>query len=325
MAELTYREAVAAAIAQEMRRDENVVFLGEDIGAAGGVFKTTVGLLDEFGPLRVRDTPISEQAILGAAMGAAMTGLRPIAEIMFSDFLAVCWDIVANQMAKARYMTDGQVSLPLVVRTANGGGSRFGAQHSQSVENWAMTIPGIKVVAPSTPADVKGLFAAAVRDDNPVLFFEQKSLYASKGEVPEGDHVEELGKAKILREGDDLTIVALALMVPRALEAAKRLEKSDGISATVIDLRSLVPLDTQTILAEVAKTGRMVTVEENPRLCGWGAEISSIVAEEMFYELDGPIVRITTPHIPLASADHLEDMMIPSVQRIYDEIRRAFS
>ena len=325
MAELTYREAVAAAIAQEMRRDENVVFLGEDIGAAGGVFKTTVGLLDEFGPLRVRDTPISEQAILGAAMGAAMTGLRPIAEIMFSDFLAVCWDIVANQMAKARYMTDGQVSVPLVVRTANGGGSRFGAQHSQSVENWAMMIPGIKVVAPSTPADVKGLFAAAVRDDNPVLFFEQKSLYASKGEVPEGDHVEELGKAKILREGGDLTIVALALMVPRALEAAERLEKSDGILATVIDLRSLVPLDTQTILAEVAKTGRMVTVEENPRLCGWGAEISSIVAEEMFYELDGPIVRITTPHIPLASADHLEDMMIPSVQRIYDEIRRAFS
>ena len=175
MAELTYREAVAAAIAQEMRRDENVVFLGEDIGAAGGVFKTTVGLLDEFGPVRVRDTPISEQAILGAAMGAAMTGLRPIAEIMFSDFLAVCWDIVANQMAKARYMTDGQVSVPLVVRTANGGGSRFGAQHSQSVENWAMTIPGIKVVAPSTPSDVKGLFAAAVRDDNPVLFFEQKS------------------------------------------------------------------------------------------------------------------------------------------------------
>ena len=325
MAELTYREAVAAAIAQEMRRDENVVFLGEDIGAAGGVFKTTVGLLDEFGPLRVRDTPISEQAILGAAMGAAMTGLRPIAEIMFSDFLAVCWDIVANQMAKARYMTDGQVSVPLVVRTANGGGSRFGAQHPQSVENWAMTIPGIKVVAPSTPADVKGLFAAAVRDDNPVLFFEQKSLYASKGEVPEGDYVEELGKAKILREGNDLTIVALALMVPRALEAADRLEKTDGISATVLDLRSLVPLDTQTILAEVAKTGRLVTVEENPRLCGWGAEISSIVAEEMFYELDGPIVRITTPHIPLASADHLEDMMIPSAQRIYDEIRRAFS
>ena len=322
MAELTYREAVAAGIAQEMKRDENVVFLGEDIGAAGGVFKTTVGLLDEFGPVRVRDTPISEQAILGAAMGAAMTGLRPIAEIMFSDFLAVCWDIIVNQMAKSRYMTDGQVNVPLVVRTANGGGSRFGAQHSQSVENWAMAIPGIKVVAPSTPADVKGLLAAAIRDDDPVLFFEQKSLYATSGDVPDGEHVEELGKAKVLREGSDVTLVALALMVPRALEAAERLE-ADGISASVIDVRSLVPLDTQTILGDVAKTSRLVTVEENPRLCGWGAEISSIVAEEMFYDLDGPIIRITTPHIPLASADELEDLMIPSVDRIYDEVRQG--
>lgn len=322
MAELTYREAVSAGIAQEMRRDENVVFLGEDIGAAGGVFKATVGLFDEFGPVRVRDTPISEQAILGAAMGAAMTGLRPIAEIMFSDFLAVCWDIVVNQIAKSRYMTDGQVSVPLVIRTANGGGSRFGAQHSQSLENWAMAIPGIKVVAPSSPADVKGLLAAAVRDDDPVLFFEQKSLYATKGEVPDGDHVEELGKAKVLREGTDVTIVALALMVPRALEAAERLQ-ADGISATVVDVRSLVPLDTQTILGEVTKTGRLVTVEENPRLCGWGAEISSIVAEELFYDLDGPIVRITTPHIPLASADELEDLMIPSAERIYQEVRKT--
>lgn len=322
MAELTYREAVAAGIAQEMRRDDNVVFLGEDVAAAGGVFKATVGLFDEFGPVRVRDTPISEQAILGAAMGAAMTGLRPIAEIMFSDFLAVCWDIVVNQMAKSRYMTGGQMALPLVIRTANGGGSRFGAQHSQSLENWAMAIPGIKVVAPSNPADVKGLLAAAVRDDNPVLFFEQKSLYATKGEVPDGDHYEELGKAKVLREGTDVTIVALALMVPRALEAAERLA-ADGISATVVDVRSLVPLDTQTILGEVAKTGRLITVEENPRLCGWGAEISSIVAEEMFYDLDGPILRITTPHIPLASADELEDLMIPSVDRIYEEVRKA--
>ena len=322
MAELTYREAVAAGIAQEMKRDENVVFLGDDIGAAGGVFKATVGLFDEFGPVRVRDTPISEQAILGAAMGAAMTGLRPIAEIMFSDFLAVCWDIVVNQMAKSRYMTDGQVSVPLVVRTANGGGSRFGAQHSQSLENWAMAIPGIKVVAPSSPADVKGLLAAAVRDDNPVMFFEQKSLYATKGEVPDGEHVEELGKAKVLREGTDVTIVALALMVPRALEAAERLA-GEGVSASVVDVRSLVPLDTQTILGEVVKTGRLVTVEENPRLCGWGAEISSIVAEEMFYDLDGPILRITTPHIPLASADELEDLMIPSADRIYEEVRKG--
>jgi len=321
MAELTYRDAVAAGIAQEMARDERVVFLGEDIAAAGGVFKATVGLLDQFGPKRVRDTPISEQAILGAAMGAAMTGLRPIAEIMFSDFLAVCWDIVANEIAKSRYMTNGQVQVPLVIRTANGAGSRFGAQHSQSVENWAMMIPGIKVVAPAFPADVKGLIAAAVRDDDPVLIFEQKSLYPMKGEVPDGEHVDELGKARVLRRGKDCTIVALALMVHRALAAAEILEKEHGISCTVVDVRSLVPLDTTTILAEVALTGRLVTVEENPRLCGWGAEIASIIADECFWELDGPIIRITTPHIPLPSADQLEDNTIPSVERIVREIR----
>lgn len=322
MAELTYREAVAAGIAQEMERDERVVFLGEDVAAAGGVFKATVGLLDQFGPLRVRDTPISEQAILGAAMGAAMTGLRPIAEIMFSDFLAVCWDLIANEIAKSRYMTNGQLECPLVIRTANGGGSRFGAQHSQSVENWAMAVPGLKVVAPSNAADVKGLLAAAVRDPDPVLFFEHKSLYSVKGEVPDGEHVDELGKARVLREGDDVTILALAAMVPRALAAAERLEDEDGISATVVDVRSLVPLDTQTILGEVVKTGRVVTVEENPRLCGWGAEIASIVADECFYDLDGPVIRITTPHIPLPSADHLEDLAMPSVDRIAETIRQ---
>lgn len=321
MAELTYREAVAAGIAQEMARDENVVFLGEDVAAAGGVFKATVGLLEKFGPKRVRDCPISEQAILGATMGAAMTGLRPIAEIMFSDFFAVCWDIMANEIAKMRYMTNGQVSLPLVIRTANGGGVRFGAQHSQSVENWAMAVPGLKVVAPAFPADVKGLLAAAVRDPDPVVFFEQKSLYAMKGDVPDGEHVVELGKAKVLRQGKDCTIVALAAMVHRALDAAEILEKEHGISCTVVDVRSLVPLDTQTILSEVAKTGRLVTVEENPRLCGWGAEIASIVADECFWDLDGPIVRITTPHIPLPSADQLEDHTIPSVARVVREIR----
>ena len=321
MAELTYREAVAAGIAQEMVRDDRVVFLGEDVAAAGGVFKTTVGLLDQFGPLRVRDTPISEQAILGAAMGAAMTGLRPIAEIMFSDFLAVCWDMVANQIAKSRYMTNGQLECPLVIRTANGGGSRFGAQHSQSVENWAMAVPGIKVVAPSNAADVKGLLAAAVRDPDPVLFFEHKSLYATKGEVPDGEHVDELGTSRVLRRGDDVTILALAAMVPRALAAAERLEDEDGVSATVVDVRSLVPLDTQTILAEVSRTGRAVTVEENPRLCGWGAEIASLIADELFYDLDGPVVRITTPHIPLPSADHLEDLAMPSIDRIVATIR----
>ena len=309
-------------MAQEMRRDPTVVFLGEDVAVAGGVFKATVGLLEEFGPKRVRDTPISEQAILGAAMGAAMTGLKPIAEVMFSDFFAVCWDIVANQIAKSRYMTDGQCSFPLVIRSANGGGARFGAQHSQSVENWAMAIPGLKVVAPAFPADVKGLLAASIRDPDPVLFFEQKSLYATKGEVPDGEHIVELGKANVVRAGKDVTIVALAAMVQRALKAAETLQEQHGISATVVDVRSLVPLDTQTILAEVAKTGRLVTVEENPRLCGWGAEIASIVAEELFWDLDGPIVRITTPHIPLAAANNLEDAMLPSAEKIVARVRQ---
>lgn len=323
MAELSYREAVAAAIAQEMARDPDVFFFGEDVATAGGVFKTTTGLLERFGPRRVIDMPISEQAIIGAAMGAAMTGLKPIAEIMFSDFLAVCWDMVANQIAKARYMTDGQIALPLVIRTANGGGVRFGAQHSQSLENWAMAVPGLKVVAPSTPADVKGMLAAAIRDPDPVLFFEHKALYSVKGEVPEGEHVERLGEAKILRQGSDVTIVALAAMVPRALAAAQRLQETEGISAAVIDLRSLVPLDTKTVLEEVSKTGRLFTVEENPRLCGWGAEIASIVAEECFFNLDAPIVRITTPHIPLPSSDRLEDLAIPSIDVIVERIRRA--
>jgi pyruvate dehydrogenase E1 component beta subunit len=323
VAELTYRDAVVAGLAQEMERDERVVFLGEDVGAAGGVFKATVGLLDRFGPRRVRDTPISELAILGAAMGAAMTGLRPVAEIMFSDFLACCWDYVANEISKTRYMTNGQFTMPLVIRTANGAGSRFGAQHSQSVENWAMAIPGIKVVAPSSPADVKGLLAAAIRDPDPVLFFEHKSLYATKGEVPDGEHVEPLGQARVLRRGKDLTLVALAAMVPRAQEAAAILAREHGIDATVIDLRTLVPLDTRTLLAETARTGRLFTVEENPRLCGWGAEISSIVMEECFYDLDQPVVRITTPHQPLPSADALEDAVVPSVRRIVEDVRRA--
>ncbi|HYT30262.1 MAG TPA: alpha-ketoacid dehydrogenase subunit beta [Actinomycetota bacterium] len=322
MAELSYREAVAAGIAQEMERDPAVHLIGEDVAAAGGVFKATVGLLDRFGPDRVRDTPISEQAIVGAAMGAAMTGLRPIAEIMFSDFLATCWDLVANQIAKTRYMTNGQIALPLVIRTANGGGSRFGAQHSQSVENWAMAVPGLKVVAPSTPADVKGLIAAAVRDPDPVIVFEHKSLYPTKGHVPDGEVVDSLGSARIVRSGQDLTIAALAAMVPRAAEAAERLS-DEGVSAEVVDVRSLVPLDTATILGSVRKTSRLFTVEENPRLCGWGAEIASIAAEECFDHLDGPIVRITTPHVPLPAADALEDAAIPSVDRIVQTVRRS--
>jgi pyruvate dehydrogenase E1 component beta subunit len=325
MAELSYRDAVIRGLAQEMQRDERVVMIGEDIAKAGGVFKATVGLYDQFGEKRVRDTPISEQAILGAAMGAAMTGLRPVAEIMFSDFIAVCFDYIANEFPKTRYMTNGQLGCPLVVRTGNGGGVRFGAQHSQSVENWSMMIPGLKVVAPSSPVDVVGLMAAAIRDNDPVIFHEHKALYATKGEVPDGEIVDTLGTAKILKAGSDCTIVALAMMVPRTLEAAAILERDHGIKAEVVDLRSLVPLDTQTILGSVAKTGRLFTVEENPRLCGWGAEIASIVADEAFWDLDGPIVRITTPHIPLPAADHLEDLAIPSVGRIVERVSRVMN
>ena len=323
MAELTYRDAVIRGIAQEMARDDDVVFLGEDVAKAGGVFKATVGLYEQFGPLRVRDTPISEQAILGAAMGAAMTGLKPIAEIMFSDFFAVCFDYIANEFPKSRYMTNGQTKCPLVVRTGNGAGSRFGAQHSQSVENWCMMIPGLKVVAPSSPIDVIGLLAASVRDPDPVIFLEHKSLYATKGEVPDGEILDKLGTAKILRPGKDATIIALALMVPRALAAAEKLAAEHGIDCEVIDVRSLVPLDTQTILGSVAKTHRCFSVEENPRLCGWGAEIMSIIADEAFYDLDGPLVRITTPHCPLPAADILEDAILPTVDRIVDRVKRT--
>jgi pyruvate/2-oxoglutarate/acetoin dehydrogenase E1 component len=324
MAQLSYREAVSRGIAQEMARDERVMLIGEDIGGAGGVFKTTAGLFDQFGRTRVVDTPISEQAILGAAMGAAMTGLRPIAEIMFSDFFAVCWDIVVNEIAKMRYMTNGQVKMPLVIKSGNGGSLRMGAQHSQSIENWAMAVPGLKVVTPSTPLDVVGLMAAAVRSDDPVLFFEHKGLYASKGEVPDGEIVDELGKAAIRRPGKDATVLALGLMVGRALGAAEELAR-EGIDVEVIDVRSLVPLDTQTLLTSISRTGRLFTVEENPRLLGWGAEIASIAADECFWDLDMPIRRITTPHIPLPSADSLEDAVLPSVDRIVQDVRKGVS
>ncbi len=319
---ITYREAVAVGLAQEMERDPSVVLIGEDIAAAGGVFKATAGLLEKFGPKRVRDTPISEQAILGAAMGAAMTGLRPVAELMFADFVSVCHDLVVNQIAKARYMTNGQISLPLVVRFGNGGGLRFGAQHSQSVEGWLMAVPGLKVVVPSTPADVVGLMAAAVRDEDPVMFLEEKALYPTSGEVPEGEHVDELGTARVRRAGSDASIFALGTMVHRALGAAGQLA-AEGIDCEVVDLRSLVPLDVSTVAASVAKTGRVFTVEEGPRLCGWGAELASIVAEECFYDLDAPVRRVTTPHIPLPAADSLEDAAIPSVERVVAVVREG--
>jgi pyruvate dehydrogenase E1 component beta subunit len=316
----TYREAVAEGIAREMRRDPSVVCLGEDIGAAGGVFKTTAGLFAEFGRDRVWDTPISEQAILGAAMGAAMTGIRPVAEIMFSDFFACCWDYLANELPKVRYMTGGQVTVPVVVRTANGGGLGFGAQHSQAVENWALTVPGLKIAAPSNPADVVGLMAAAIRSDDPVVFFEHKGLFASKGPVAPEGHVVELGQAAIARRGSDVTLVALAATVPMALSAAERLAM-DGISAEVIDLRCLVPLDMATVLASVGRTSKLVIVEENPYQGGWGATVASIVADEGFELLDAPIRRVAAACVPLPFADALEQLVIPTAGKVQAAVR----
>jgi pyruvate/2-oxoglutarate/acetoin dehydrogenase E1 component len=302
-----------------MRRDSSVVCIGEDIGAAEGVFKTTVGLFKEFGNQRVWDTPISEQAILGVAIGSAMTGIRPVAEIMFSDFLACCWDYVANEAPKIRYMSGGQMTVPMVVRTANGGGLGFGAQHSQAVENWAMAVPGLKVVAPSIPSDVIGLMASAIRDDNPVIFFEHKGLFATKGERPAEGHVVPLGEARVARQGSDVTLVALAWTVPIALEAAERLE-ADGISAEVIDLRCLVPLDAARVLESVAKTSRVVIVEENPYLGGWGATVASIIADEGFDLLDGPVKRVAAACVPLPFASVLEAEVLPSTARVLEAV-----
>lgn len=317
---ISYRDAVAEGIAREMRRDPSVVCLGEDIGAAGGVFKTTVGLFKEFGPERVWDTPISEQAIVGAAMGAAMTGMRPVAEIMFSDFLACCWDYLANEIPKVRYMTGGQVTVPLVVRTANGGGLGFGAQHSQATENWALTVPGLKIAAPATPADVIGMMAAAIRSDDPVVFFEHKALLAAKGAPAPPDHVVELGRAAVVREGADVTLVALASMVPLALKAADLLS-GEGIEAEVIDLRCLVPLDMSTVLASLGRTSRLVTVEENPYQGGWGATVVSVVADEGFGLLDAPVRRVAGECVPLPFADALEERVIPTVDKVVTAVR----
>jgi acetoin:2,6-dichlorophenolindophenol oxidoreductase subunit beta len=325
MADLTtYREAVSEGIAREMRRDPSVVCLGEDIGAAGGVFKTAAGLFEEFGPARVWDTPISEQAILGAAMGAAMTGLRPVAEIMFSDFFACCWDYLANEIPKVRYMTGGQVTVPLVVRTANGGGLGFGAQHSQAVENWALTVPGLKIAAPATPADVVGMMAAAVRSDDPVVFFEHKGLFASKGDPAPPDHVVELGQASVVRSGSDVTLVALASTVPLALAAAEQVASS-GVSVEVIDLRSLIPLDMATVLASVGRTSRLIIVEENPYQGGWGGTVTSVVADEGFESLDAPIKRVAAACVPLPFADALEQEVIPTTEKVVAAIRSLSS
>ena len=320
MAELTYRQAVAAALAQEMARDDRVVLLGEDV-ASGGVFKTTAGLRERFGPDRVWNTPISEQAIAGAAMGAAMAGLRPVAEIMFSDFYATCWDQVANEIPKLRYMTGGQLTMPLVLRGANGsGGLGFGSQHGQSVENWAMCVPGLKIASPASAADAFGLLAAAIRDEDPVIVFEHKALYARKEPCPEGEHVIPLGRASVVRPGRDCTLVGLSITVGTCLAAAGELA-ADDIEAEVIDLRTLVPLDAATVLASVARTGRLVVVEENPGQLGWGASIAAIVAEEAFGDLVAPPARVSGGNVPLPVAASLEAEVDVSVPRVTGAVR----
>ena len=320
MPEIRYVKAITDALAEEMARDERVIVLGEDVGVPGGTFGATRGLYQQFGKDRVRDTPISETAIVGAAIGAAVAGLRPVVEIMFMDFITTCWDQVVNQMAKMRYMFGGQVRLPLVVRTHTGAGLNAGPQHSGSLEAWAVHVPGLRIVMPATPADAKGLLKAAIRDDNPVLVLENKTLYAMKGEVPAGEHVTPLGRADVRRAGSDVTIVALSRMVGEALRAADALA-ADGISAEVIDPRTLAPLDHETILASVAKTGRLVVAHEAWAPCGVAAEIAALVVERDPRLLRAPMRRVTPPHTPVPFSPPMEKFWLPDAARIAAAVR----
>lgn len=324
MPELRYVRAITEALAEEMARDERVVVLGEDVGAPGGTFGATRGLYQQFGKERVRDTPISESAIVGAAIGAALNGLRPVAEVMFMDFLATCWDQVVNQMAKMRYMFGGQVRLPLVVRTHVGAGLNAGPQHSGSLEAWAVHVPGLKVLMPSTPADAKGLLKAAIRDDNPVLVIENKTLYAMKGEVPPGEHLVPVGQAEVKRAGTDVTVVALSRMVHEALKAAEGLAQ-EGVSVEVLDPRTLSPLDRETILASVGKTGRLVIAHEGWGPCGVGAEIAALVSEDAFRALKAPIRRVTPPFTPVPFSPPMEKFWLPDAERIAAAVRKVLA
>jgi len=319
--EMTYREAIRLALAEEMRRDPRVVFMGEDVAAPGGIFKITEGLLEEFGPARVRDTPISETAFVGAALGLAVTGYRPVVELMFSDFLGVCFDQIVNAIAKHRFMSGGAMSVPLVVRMIGGGGLRFGAQHSQTGESWLLPFPGLKIVAAGSPASAHGLLKAAIRDDDPVVVIEHKGLLGLKGHVRAGDEgLAELAGPEVLRRGDAVTVVATLAMVPQALEAAERLA-AEGISVEVIDLRVLRPLAIDPILASVRRTGRLVLIEEQHRLGGWGAQVAAEVVERAWGDFKMPPRRITLPDYPLPFSPALEDAARPNAQRIGEEIR----
>ena len=320
MARKTYLQALNDAMRQEMERDPNVFILGEDVGKFGGCFGVTQGLYDQFGERRVRDTPISESAIMGAAAGAAAAGLRPIAELMFVDFIGVAMDQLFNQAAKMRFMFGGKAKVPMVLRMPQGAGVGAAAQHSQCLEAWFMHIPGIKVCIPATPADAKGLLVSAIRDDNPVVFLEHKLLYGIEGEVDDDLYEIPIGKGKVVREGSDVTIVATALMVHRALEAAEILAK-DGISVEIVDPRSLVPLDKDCILDSVRKTHALVVVHEAVKNAGAGAEIAAMVAEEAIEYLDAPIVRIGAPFCPVPFSPTLEQAYMPSVEKIVQAVR----
>lgn len=323
MAVITYREAVVRALDEEMARDENVIFFGEDVAKAGGVFKVTPGLYEKYGEIRVRDTPISENAIIGAGIGAAVTGLRPVVELMFADFAAVTLDQIINQAAKFRYMSGGQLKVPLTIRAAQGAGQGFGSQHSQCVEAWFMHAPGLKVVVPSTPADVVGLLKASIRDDNPVVFLEHKSLYTDKGEVPDDPNfVIPLGVANVVREGTDVTIVATQQMVKVSLKAAEELEKQ-GVSCEVIDPRTLVPLDMETITQSVKKTGRLITVEEAVRAGGWGAEVVTQITENAIWYLEGPVIRVTMGATIIPFSGPLEAHVLPDKDDVIKAVHQA--
>ncbi len=321
MALITYKEAVRQAMQEEMRRDENVFLLGEDVGVYGGAFGVSLGMLEEFGEERVRDTPISEGVIAGAAAGAAVTGLRPIAEIMFSDFITIAMDSLVNQAAKMRYMFGGKAKVPMVLRMPGGSGTGAAAQHSQSLEAWLVHVPGLKVVMPSTPYDVKGLLKTAIRDDNPVVFIETKTVYNKKGEVPEEDYVIPFGAADVKRIGRDVTVLATGVMVHRSLEAAEILAK-EGIDVEVIDPRTLVPFDKETLVKSVIKTGKLIIVHEACKRGGFGGEVAAEVMEsEAFDYLDAPIKRVAGKNIPIPYCMELEKSAVPQVDDIVNAVR----
>lgn len=319
--ELTYRQAIELALAEEMRRDPKVILMGEDIGPAGGPLKTTEGLYEEFGPDRVRDTPISENAFVGAALGLAVLGYRPVVEIMFADFLGVCYDQIVNSIAKHRFMSGGKMDAPLVIRAIGGGGLRFGAQHSQTAETWFMAVPGLKIVSASSPNEAYGMLKAAIRDPDPVLFIEHKALLGVKGEVDVGeDKLRPLKGTNLLREGDKATVVASLGMVPRALEAAEILAK-DGIDIDVFDLRAIRPMETGDIVESVKRTNRLLTVEEVSLVGGWGAEVCAQVTQGAFEYLDAPPMRLGLPEHPVPYSPSLEDAAIPDAPRIAAAVR----